>query len=227
MADRPILFSAPMVRALLEGRKTQTRRAFNPQPYSFTTEGQQYWNASGCVGGRICISDRDLLNLHKKPNFGDRLYVCETHYRFGHWEPDQTKRTAAGRQKWKFVEDSADVLFEAPESFRKGRHHQYPFTPAWHQRLGRFMFRKHSRTTLIVTDVRIERLQDISEMDSRAEGAWSWKETWDDAQIIDNARDAYCHLWEEINGEGSWESNPWVAAYTFRVIKSNIDKVAA
>ncbi|MVA91573.1 hypothetical protein GOZ80_06005 [Agrobacterium vitis] len=240
MAGKPILFSGPMISALLDGRKSQTRRALAPQPYDFITGGHRYWNASGVVSGRICVSDRALLDLHRKPKPGDMLYVCEEHYRYGHWEASENARTKRGRQKWQFVEDSPEIRFEAPEVFRKGRHHNDPSTPAWHKRLGRFMFRKHSRLTLVITDVRIMRLRDISEGDAVSEGAPldpNHRDTSGDGtnphMVAVNAWTrispvAWFHrLWDQINGDGAWDKNPWVAAYTFRVIKSNIDRVAS
>lgn len=81
------------------------------------------------------------------------------------------------------------------------------------------MPREFSRMTLIVTDVRIERLHDISEADSIAEGL---------ARVDLDGMDPrgwYRDLWDSINGAGGWQSNPWVTAYTFRVIKQNIDQI--
>nr|WP_018009330.1 hypothetical protein [Sinorhizobium medicae] len=86
-----------------------------------------------------------------------------------------------------------------------------------------------SRLTLIVTDVSVERLQDISEADAIAEGIERSKDFPD--RFMTPAGDyavpivAYQRLWESINGPGSWEANPWVAAYTFTVIKQNIDQI--
>ncbi|NOV17843.1 hypothetical protein E5S70_17470 [Ensifer adhaerens] len=227
MTDRPILFSAPMVRALIEGRKTQTRRLFNGI--------EQMPNGTFHIyGGIVGVSEEDVSKHapdYVRVTAGDRFYVCETHYRFGHWQPVATKRTKAGRQKWQFVEDSSEILFDAPALYRKGRHHQDPETPAWHKRLGRFMFRRHSRLALIVTDVRVERLQDISEADAMAEGVEpapdhpGWWKSQTDGKLCPTARDAYGDLWNAINGEGAWQANPWVVAYTFTVHRGNIDQI--
>ena len=84
-----------------------------------------------------------------------------------------------------------------------------------------------SRITLTVTDVRVQRVQDISEQDVLAEGV-DWKDAWEDAFVVSNIKDAYRDLWNSINGKKHpWESNPWVAAYTFTVRLGNIDQVAA
>ena len=208
-----------MVHALLAGRKTQTRRILNPQPYDFVTDGKRYWNASGCVGGRICVSDADLAALHHWCA-GDRLYVREDHYRFGFWESVPDGKTKGGRMKWRFVGDSA-IRFDVPANVRLGRHHKDPATPAWHKRLGRFMFRRDSRLTLIVEGVRVQRLQDISEVDAIAEGI----------TLIEEAQEcpveAYRDLWNSLHGPDAWDANPWVVALTFRVIQENIDNIGA
>ncbi|MBB3947092.1 hypothetical protein GGQ73_003056 [Rhizobium skierniewicense] len=219
MVERAILFNGTMVAALLAGRKTQTRRALKP-PY-----------------GTLELTSNGWKPIHTKVHVNDRLYVCETHFRYGHWEPKGTAKTKGGKQKWHFVEDSAVVVFDAPAEFRKGMSNADPYTPAWHKRPGRFMFRKHSRLTLKITDVRIERLQDISETDAVAEGCFKGKASgrvFNSATAMhlggdewSNARDWYADLWERINGLNSWDANPWVVAYTFVTINANIDQVAA
>lgn len=138
MADRPILFSAPMVRALLEGRKTQTRRVLKPQPTSHV------WRHGWERGKGASWSDETTTGK-LRIWAGDRLYVREA------W------RTAAHLDKFapKILPVDSPVFFEADAGgevvgatgkFRQGMH-----MPRW-----------ASRITLIVTDVRVERLQDIS-----------------------------------------------------------------
>lgn len=223
MTDRGILFSAPMVRALLAGTKTQTRRALNPQPeaaarFAGIERDGQWLFTKGCFYSKLSPTCKA----------SDRLYVRETYYQRGHWAPVETKRTKAGRQKWAFIPADDVILFDAPGKFRKGRHHKDPETVAWHKRLGRFMPRRYSRLTLIVTDVRVERLQDISEADAIAEGLeWTVPGKWSVHRTLpiigDDPRRVYGELWEYINGPGSWEANPWVTAINFIVRKGNID----
>jgi hypothetical protein len=237
MKERPILFSAPMVRAILDGSNTQTRLVVKPK-ISETME----W-----FGGKSdADDDRELDELLGQRNEekglrvwcsdypeegsevircpygqpGDRLWVRQEHYRFGHWEAVPGVRTKGGRQKWKFVEDIDQTLYDAPELYRKGRHHKDPATPAWHKRLARFMPRALSVINLEVVGIRVERLQDISEADALAEGVRQYsmleriqagQDRW--------ARHAYRDLWESINGPGSWEANPWVWAIEFKQIK--------
>lgn len=220
MTDIPILFSGPMVEALLHGRKTKTRRVLKPR-------------GPNVLAGLYKNIGREFVPI---PRFilGDRLWVRETYFQRGHWEPVDGKRTEGGRQKWAFVPADAIVSFEEPGEFRKGRHHHDPATIAWHKRIGRFMPRRASRITLTVTDVRVERLQDISSDDCIGEGV-----TIDPAILISGLNghcplqqrrhyhethvEAFRTLWTSINGPGSWEANPWVVVIGFSVSEKNID----
>lgn len=234
MADRPILFSAPMVRALLNGRKTQTRRALNPQP----AEGSRFagiepdgsWMFSkGCFYGKL------------KPRFaaGDRLYVREA---IAHMP-----RTAYALPKMVNPTDSDMAAYYRADFDRSGK-------PAW--KPGIHMPRWASRLTLTVTDVRVQRLQEISEADARAEGvpfttigslrdydpggAFSAFSDGDlvfaedeferggmDGGFDRSARKIFSHIWDRINASRrfDWDSNPWVVAISFTVERRNIDQV--
>ena len=203
MTDRPILFSAPMVRALLAGTKMQTRRVLKPLPrrtifFDPKTAGKDQFQ-----GPRI------------QP--GDRLWVRET----GNWRGPMKNQIGAG---------SISFTFYAADSAR-GRSEFFDDK----NKPGIFMPRWASRLTLYVTDVRVERLNSISEADARAEGVVQRPDGWFtviDAQrgltgAATHAVDAYAMLWDSINGLGSWAQNPWVAAYTFAVRAGNIDSLPA
>lgn len=240
MNSKPILFSAPMVRAILDGSKTQTRRILTPQPvqhrWEHPSSNPPFHDGLAFVGKTVCAPGYLAVGIDRAmetPGFlrrihqpGDELWVREEHYTFGHWEPVEGKRTKGGRQKWAFItHPDSTVTFTPPAIFRKGRHHQDPATPAWHKRLARFMPRKYSRITLDITDVRIQRLQDISEEDAIAEGVDPANGALGTDDIVLNSFPflmpwpvrRYAMLWNSINGtpEKHWGTNPFVAAYTF------------
>ncbi len=220
MKERPILFSAPMVRALLAGTKTQTRRVVKPQPHRigwYTQDdkpGVQFdWHEVDEYGDPL---DSVIRCPYGVP--GDRLYVREVYYQLGHWEPVAGQVTRKGnRQKWRFVVDSDEIRFDAPPEFRKGRHSKDPGASVWHKRLARFMPRAASRLTLEVTDVRVERVQSISTLDAMAEGAAP--------KPVAGGTLSYTHgfrvLWDNINNRPwlCWDDNPWVWVVTFKVVK--------
>lgn len=212
MTDRPILFSAPMVRALLDGTKTQTRRALKPLP------NRTIFFDLGKAG----------LNQFQSPRIavGDRLYVRE------HWRAaaDYDGHSPAKSHKGKPVlPNFAMIAYEAdtPLPDGVGKHRQGMHLPRW-----------ASRITLTVTDVRVERLQDISEADAVAEGIefcpiekgglGGWQCYAPEPKGQDewmSPYHSYRTLWDRINGPGSWDANPWVAAYTFTVHHHNIDEL--
>jgi hypothetical protein len=230
----PILFSPPMVSALLDGRKTQTRRLVNPQPiWNVDVDGNLY---EGNYKGYVKVNGHAGWQYQFATEFanwqiGDTLYVREEHYRFGAWVEKEGEYTKSGRQKWMFVTHTEEILYEAPAEFRKGRHHKDPYTPAWHKRLARFMPKIAARIWLQVADIRVERLQDISEEDAKAEGVekrpgsdlstvFDYKHYgWDFSYDVD-AKVSFRTLWESINGPESWAANPFTWVISFRVLST-------
>lgn len=207
--EKPIPFSAPMVRAVLAGTKTQTRRILKPQPIAMVG------------GGTIpCSSFKPAAGLGQryKPiacpygKVGDQLWVREA------WRAP----TSCDHLPPRSISDSEAVRFLADEvvgpdaGFGKGRP-------------GMFMPRWASRLQLEVTAVRAERLQDISEEDAKAEGifphvrgGWHWvmhdssnPDDWNQFGYKTAAL-AFQGLWELINGPESWAANPVVWAVGFR-----------
>ena len=199
MTDRPILFSVPMVRAILDGRKTQTRRlcawANNPNSPVLTyivacDEPGWFGDEEGEVQFKVGFAP------------GDRLWVRET------W----TARMSHG---WT-IADARSRMFDEEILYRAdGTESIDGWWPSIH------MPREFSRLTLLVSEVRVERLQDISEVDAIAEGLGEG-----DFGGMD-PRCWYRDLWDNINGPGSWDANPWVIAITFEVAHRNIDRPAA
>ncbi len=222
MTARPILFSAPMVQAILDGRKPMTRRVMKPQPEWKTIGSKSWWHVDKPVHSSwnensVANDTAHLLNSCPYGVPGDRLWVRETHYRYGHWEPVPGIKTKTGRMKWKFVEDSQEFLYEPPAEYRKGRHHKDPATPAWHKRLARFMPRRVSRLTLEIVDVRVERVQDISDADCEREGV-----NLANASIAGYVRERFKRLWDSINAKlgFGWDTNPHVWIISFKVVQA-------
>ncbi|HVY12113.1 MAG TPA: hypothetical protein VHB73_00950 [Alphaproteobacteria bacterium] len=209
MKERPILFSGPMVRAILEGRKTQTRRIIKPQPEKPLRESKRihtqklgdgfcdyYFDAycgqpkteknprgQGLLWCWWTDDNRQCLDQFIKCPYGqpgDRLWIRES-FCF----PNNQNKTAWFRSDSPWVDDE-----------------RIKWKPSIH------MPRWASRITLEITDVRVERLQDISEQDCFAEGV---PETCDA-----EPRDIYMDIWEGIKGKGSWEKNPWVWVICFK-----------
>lgn len=211
MADKPIIFSAPMVRALLDGRKTQTRRMV---PKLFQDD-KYLTTCFVAKTGKLCFAGTNPQGVDwvwDVPPYlryapGDRLYVREAVC----W---------VSRLGWRYRADDDD-LSDKREAGEVGRWH-----PSIH------MPRLASRITLTVADVRVQRLQEISEADAVAEGceATGWRPTYgnpDNAGFEESipAKDAFADLWSSLHGPGAWEANPWVAAYSFTVQRGNIDEI--
>lgn len=234
MADKGIIFSAAMVRALLDGRKTQTRRLAKPRLSAPSLLNGEWADSYVLDPGNAEWLARDIPFA-----VGDRLYVREAYYQFGHWVPVEGQLTKGGRQKWAFVGVASMVQFDAPEgAFASARHRDHPLVPCWHKRLGRFMPRGLSRMWLAVTDVRVQRLQECSETDAIAEGiegfacvggtAWRDYGGGDGFNVRDSgapAKRSYATLWSSLHtAEGErWQDNPWIVAVSFEVRQGNIE----
>ncbi|EPE95745.1 hypothetical protein [Rhizobium grahamii] len=236
MTDRPILFSSPMVRALLVGTKTQTRRLFKlpnwavPGTLEIDDDGPYACaEISGC-----------LAKVQTRINVGDRLWVRENaavrHQSWHHEDGDKHQVSYLADEdesgRWLQLPTCGTGIRDgkAPSVFPSKSHNtdgSLRWQPSIH------MPRWASRLTLIVTDVRVEHLQDISDDDAIAEGiteehvggyaGWSGRP---DGGIWPNPSNAYWDLWDYINGEGAWGLNPWVVAYTFTVHRQNIDSLS-
>lgn len=236
MKERSILMSAPMVRAILDGTKKQTRRVMKPQPHPrFLARGVHavvpQWPHQDGVRWFMNDGCSELVKCpYGQP--GDRLWVRETfQYRgasydgrgledaqwfrcYGagdSWDPDfpsewEPSRHMNVREMTGPGEDEGDGITGWITKKIPGIH-----MPRW-----------ASRITLEVTGVRVERLQDISEADTRAEGV-----SYDPGEggtfhvpglagcASDSAVDSYRKLWGQINGPGSWDLNPWVWVVSF------------
>ncbi|MCU4119360.1 hypothetical protein [Variovorax sp. N23] len=224
MKERPILFSAPMVRALLAGTKTQTRRLVKGLNDRMWIEDTAAGGFAVCYDGDPCCGTGVWdVKEHAYPIVcpygvpGDRLWVRENG-----WErPERTPRQMReGADTWAPYYFDADGLSRSEsEDFKAWGFKRRPsiHMPRW-----------ASRILLEVTEVRVERLQDISEADSMAEGVdmsepitmpFSPGMEWCTVTMKPrSAREAYAALWESINDPGAWDANPWVWAVSFRVL---------
>ena len=191
MKERPILFSREMVRAILAGRKTQTRRVAK----AFDGKGDldkilaRFTRQKGCPYGEP----------------GDRLWVREAHSIFdahGQHRDDDKRWGPWGGLPTVVSPDGAKIAY-----FREGfdRSGQNRWRPSIH------MPRWASRITLEITDVRVEKLRDISEGDVIREGC---------PDDVLYGRGWYRDLWNEINGDDAWGANPWVWVIEFRRVES-------
>lgn len=233
MTERPILFSAPMVRAILDGTKTQTRRIVKPQPrdewrpvvshyhptiidrHGDEAPGQEVYGASDEVEGRKCP--------YGQP--GDRLWVRETWA--AHWMYNDVPPSAARSERCDL--QRTDNRWFSADNGGPSQHGLEPDGLRGRWRPSIHMPRWASRITLEVTGVRVERLQDISEADAVAEGIERaedffgcpcWKCYGEDADAVapDDPVGSYQSLWESINGAGSWAANPWVWVVEFKPV---------
>lgn len=212
--ERPILFSAPMVRAVLDGSKTQTRRIVQIGDHARA-------DLLGCKAGVATFGDRlpdDPVPLEKRCPYGkpgDRLWVRETHAQFAVGNkiglaPQCVAYRATCREDGSFdyAQPDGEILGIKVTKW----------TPAIH------MPRWASRITLEITDVRVQRLQAISDEDALAEGI----ERNDDDGVTYygplnhgdcRPREGFRMLWDSVPGGGpgrSWYADPWCWAITFK-----------
>lgn len=247
MSDRPIIFSAPMIRALLDGRKTQTRRLIKLNGYR-----PEFCGPRGCEGDPTCwgwedSEHGDWVTLEKEAGQrmgwrdwrgayapGDRLYVREAWCTSPPYD-DIKPSEMGGDESIRYAADGAWESWGWGDlgCVVGGRARSSIHMPRW-----------ASRLTLTVTDVRVQRVQDISEADAKAEGLatvtkdgslWKWgipdrdglpgndDHGWHWRDWKADPREAFRDIWNSIHGPDAWAANPWVCALTFTVERRNID----
>lgn len=250
MKAKQILFNSLMVKALLDGRKTQTRRPINPQPELDPSVGFKWKGAAYGKGINPSTEMQQAASFLSEYNPlgqpGDLLYVRESCWIYGSWW--EAGKTKTGRQKWRFKPIGKDVVFQNP-----GVEHmtfQGVNLAGYVPRNSIHMPRWASRLTLKISEIRVERIQEISEDDALTEGIET--DLWDMAPVAkrygyDNAwfvgwsmgiehpnveadagrvcRESYRSLWDSINAKNGlgWDSNPWVWVVVFEVIHANVD----
>ncbi len=222
--ERPILFSGPMVRALLGGRKTQTRRVVKPMPK--WAERFPICNPDGMAAGHQIWwwnGQHDRVGVAQDCPYGqpgDRLWVRESGLE--QMRAPLFKLFAHDAGPNTFWTDSDGGRYGASYSETVGREGLLR-SGGWKVRPSIHMPRWACRLVLEITDVRVERLLDCSDADARAEGLqWVMPGMWSVDRTLpiigDDARQVYFELWDHINGAGAAEANPWVWAVSFRVL---------
>lgn len=236
MNEHPILFSTPMVTAILDARKIQTRRVVDKLYPISNPNGN--WVYVGEENGGYVFKDSISSTIPLKCHYGrvgDRLWVRETWAELGYWsegtEPHMLKDKKGEEHAIVYYQESAGD-FEwtdsdgSPEYAKDGRERSH-----WKPSVS--MPRWASRITLEITDIRVQRIQDITEEDAIAEGAQAgyilasptifhkglpgYTETPKDYRM------GYMRLWDSINlkrGYG-WDNNPWVWVISFKVLEVN------
>lgn len=230
MIERPILFSAPMVRALLNGTKTQTRRVIKPQPparyefgsgfrlgqYTQTRVDRNGFQREGLDVFGIHDVDGEWGRVCPYGAPGDRLWARETWLVRSQdargeidWDRHNAERDAMGRMPWASVVYAANS-WETKVDGEKWR--PSIFMPRW-----------ASRITLEITEVRVQRLHDITDEDAVAESCppRGPQPKGVGSQVFDpdSPIKAFERLWRSINGDAAWFDNPWVWALTFRRVQ--------
>jgi len=228
MKEKPIIFSGPMVRAILEGRKTQTRRVVKWQPddaLSNRIADGAFWSIDGKFWTWNGTNPPDPKTIKCPYPPGTVLWVKETHYRYGKWVKNGVTKT--GRQKWKFRATTDEIRYQdnPPDTVCKKSYRG----EGWYKRPLIFMPLSACRLHLLVTAVRVERLQDITEEDAEAEGVNHIDDDFkQDAarsalacgSVRCTARDYFRILWDSLNAKFGygWDTNPWVWVYTFKAV---------
>lgn len=248
MKERGMIFNGEMVRAILDGRKTQTRRIMKVQPdtpefglrriieSSIANEiGMYFWSQEDARG----IKARSKQFSCPFGDAGDRIWVRETWGVVSHeldedgriqpWSPDRPA-TAIHEMPFGNGYYSGHAIYAADGEFTWGDDDGYEdgrscWKPSIH------MPRAACRTLLEVTGVRVERLNSISQEDAQAEGMelTGWRPTYSDPDSggeVWTPYDNFAQLWESIYGEESWKANPWVWVIEFKVVPNVQDNPA-
>ena len=180
MKYHPILFSGPMVRAILEGRKTQTRRVVKPQP-----ERSLVADSKNRAPLAFWMDNKEWIKPRYQP--GDRLWVKET---------------------WCNYDDWLYIYKATPPNWA----HNIGWSPSTH------MPRDAARITLEVTNVRVERLQEISEKDAKAEGAPCIEMAGSPG--VSTHTNGFATLWDSLAKPGTrWDNDPWVWVVEFKIVE--------
>lgn len=220
MKERGMIFNSEMVRAILDGRKTQTRRIMAPQPAD-DIERSAFPNPDA-IGWKSSLKHKHgSTTAHFCPfgAVGDRILVRETFQGplFDYEQMEAFLEDGSKFEKPEFCQYAADgghrpEYQDADDNLRHG------WRPSIH------MPRWASRILLEITDVRVERLNSISQEDAQAEGLelTGWRPTYSDPDSggeVMTPYDNFAELWSSIYGDESWQANPWVWVIEFKRVE--------
>ncbi|HDG8163929.1 TPA: hypothetical protein PCO66_004114 [Klebsiella pneumoniae] len=234
MTERGMIFNGEMVRALLSGRKTQTRRIIKPQPEVTLSGSLSGKWLSRPLNGLLLPKIEDIAIHCPFGAVGDRIWVRETWGVVSHafsddglmidWVPDRPA-TAIHEMPFGNGYYSGYAIYATDGDFTWGDDDGYE-DGRWCWKPSIHMPRAASRILLEITDVRVERLNAISQEDAEAEGI-DMEALYDSQDCYDCIADhnmtgrptvtgAFKYLWESIYGEEGWKSNPWVWVIEFK-----------
>ena len=210
MAEKPIIFSTEMVQAILNGRKTQTRRVVKPQPqmingkFEHSGFSEDAWPEPNVY---LALTPSGKFGLNKPPyyrspySFGDILWVRET---------------------WKRLPDKLYAYKASPETLKDKQGFQWEITDKWKPSI--HMPREAARIFLEVKNVRVERVQEITVEDAIAEGWPRVQELFPLVNTEDKAIGWFRRLWDELSMKtrgSDWYTNEWVWVYDFKKVEAN------
>ncbi|WLP22594.1 hypothetical protein Q8726_03885 [Raoultella ornithinolytica] len=237
MKERGMIFNGEMVRAILDGRKTQTRRPIKWRQ-TRATEIAEREDGSKWPWSEDTENVCDYWHPCPFGNVGDRLWVRETFACLGNedgcaidWNDNLVK--GGGPESARIYRASCEQkpgnygLWSIPDdAFWKPHTDEMQFEGAWVPSI--HMPRWASRITLEITDVRVERLNSISQEDAQAEGLelTGWRPTYSDPDSggeVMTPYDNFAELWSSIYGDESWQANPWVWVIEFKVVNCGGD----
>lgn len=232
MKERPILFNAEMVKAILSGRKTQTRRVMKDQPEVIPPEDEcgvpGYWIP--CHAGETMVRNEMMKIACPLGMRGDQLWLREAFRMPKSLDIHSPSEVAELSLNAGYKNPWAPIQFEA-DGARTGKWTGFD-TPPVVTDLGKLrpslhMPRWASRIDLLITGIRVERLNSISEQDARAEGITDGgclncgeSEPCGCDNPKPDATESFAHLWQSIYGDENWFSNPWVWVIEFEHLRA-------
>lgn len=218
MTERGMIFNSEMVRAILDGRKTQTRRIMKEQPVLNGNFYEVFGSAwSKGMTSIPAVPGHSLSTRCPFGAVGDRIWVREGFFP----APLEMQSEPPRKTMWNIAyRDGMQMEKLAPAEYNPTIYNYERWTPSIH------MPRWASRILLEITDVRVERLNAISEEDARAEGIIDGgclncgePEPCGCANPEPDATDAFAYLWQSIYGQENWNANPWVWVISFERIE--------